>query len=74
MSRSNYGRRILTKAQRNIHQLENKAIGRELSSRLAPNKETRAADAQLASDLLNRIAILNNRIEKLRAEKRLLKK
>ncbi len=56
----------MTKVERNIHQLDNEAIERELSLQLAPNKETRAADAQLAGDLLKRIAILNNRIEKLR--------
>jgi hypothetical protein len=61
-------------AQRNSPQLENEAIERELITQLAANKETRAANVQLASDLLKRIAMLNNRIEKLRAEKRLLKK
>lgn len=55
----------MSNAQRKI-QLKFDAIVRDSMSRHTPNQEASAASGPLAKDLLNRIAVLNNRIEKLK--------
>jgi hypothetical protein len=56
----------MSNAQRNIHQPKIDAIVRESMSRHRPNQEASAAIGLSAKDLLNRIAVLNYRIEKLK--------